>query len=766
MDTHKTTMSDEAIDLLTDSLDRFLAAWDQVDEHGPPEISEFLPSCSKLRMEFLVELIKVDMELRWQEYALPKSLDEYCEEFQELQSVALPIDLIFEEYVCRLSVDEAVCISDYFERYPNQADGLRQFASQSPDINATVISSFDQSSAVFDLQAGEVIDDFDLIMLLGQGAFAKVFLARQISMQRLVAVKVSADHGTEPQTLAQLDHDYIVRVHDQRIVETPPARLLYMQYLPGGTLESVTKRVRMTPVEMRSGQLLIDVLDGTLESKGEISPSDSSLRQELSGKSWPEVVAWIGIRLAKALDYANRQGVLHRDLKPANVLLSAEGVPKLADFNISFSSSVAGTNPTAYFGGSLAYMSPEQLEACSPRHETQADELDGRSDLYSLGVLLWELLRGTRPFDDLGGGDLSGQTIDKMLERRSRGLSREQFAPDFAECPESLMRILEKLLQPNREQRWQNADELIEQLEMCLEPRARELIDPPAKSWRSKARHWVVATVLLLNLIPNGISAVGNFFYNQRAIFDEMAPGQTFETILGVINGIAFPVGISFVVILANQVKRGIRNPEASQESGLEQFALPCAREERVSPVKRLFATRQNANTNSKTTIIRESALLLGHRCAMICLLLWIIAGIAYPVAFQAIGIDVSASEYAHIVGSLVLFGLIATAYPFFGVTWYSVQVLYPALLQKGRGQRKDRQDLQKLKTYLRYYLIAAASIPLLSVAAITIVSVEMLQLAQLLCFGGLAAFAAAFWFYRQIEDDLDVFLRIRGRKR
>ncbi len=142
------------------------------------------------------------------------------------------------------------------------------------------------------------------------------------------------------------------------------------------------------------------------------------------------------------------------------------------------------------------------------------------------------------------------------------------------------------------------------------------------------------------------------------------------------------------------------------------------------------------------------------------------IAGIAFPVAFQSIGIDVSLYEYAHIVGSLVLFGLFATAYPFFGVTWYSVQVLYPALLQNGRGQGKDRQDLHKLKAYLRYYLIAAASIPLLSVAAITILSVELLRLAQILCFGGLVAFAVAFWFYSQIEDDLDLFMRIRSKKR
>ena len=83
--------------------------------------------------------------------------------------------------------------------------------------------------------------------------------------------------------------------------------------------------------------------------------------------------------------------MLHRDVKPANVLLTAEPSPKLADFNISFSDKVDGATPAAYFGGSLAYMSPEQLEACNPAHARSADELDGRSDLYSLGMVLWEL---------------------------------------------------------------------------------------------------------------------------------------------------------------------------------------------------------------------------------------------------------------------------------------------------------------------------------------------------------------------------------------
>ncbi|MET8877755.1 hypothetical protein ABZW16_38080, partial [Nocardia sp. NPDC004604] len=109
--------------------------------------------------------------------------------------------------------------------------------------------SFD---ALDQIQIGQRIDDFDLLTGLGSGAFARVFLARQRSLQRLVAVKISADHGTEPQTLAQLDHDYIVRVFDQRLLGSEDARdpamrrlrLLYMQFLPGGTLLGVLRWLR------------------------------------------------------------------------------------------------------------------------------------------------------------------------------------------------------------------------------------------------------------------------------------------------------------------------------------------------------------------------------------------------------------------------------------------------------------------------------------------------------------------------------------------
>ena len=174
-----------------------------------------------------------------------------------------------------------------------------------------------------------------------------------------------------------------------------------------------------------------EALDKRGNGRRDDSPGSGGWRRPAG----PRPFAGLGIQLAQALDYAHHQGVLHRDVKPANVLLSADGSPKLADFNISFCSQLDGASPAAYFGGSLAYMSPEQIEACNPAHDRQPQDLDGRSDLYALAVVLWELLYGERPFvdDDMASGWTAMLTA--MAQRRHREEPRCARRARAIRCP-------------------------------------------------------------------------------------------------------------------------------------------------------------------------------------------------------------------------------------------------------------------------------------------------------------------------------------------
>ncbi len=124
--------------------------------------------------------------------------------------------------------------------------------------------------------------------------------------------------------------------------------------------------------------------------------------------------------------------VLHRDVKPANVLLTAEASCKLADFNISFAEDLAGANPSNYFGGSLIYMSPEQLLATQWTSDFGPADLDARSDVYSLSFVLWELLTLARPWQNDQAKQDWAATVDEISQRveaRARKLPRESNSP-------------------------------------------------------------------------------------------------------------------------------------------------------------------------------------------------------------------------------------------------------------------------------------------------------------------------------------------------
>ncbi len=769
-----------------DMVEAFAEAWGSAER--PPEIAEFLPDARTLRRQALHELIRVDLRNRWLHHASAdiarKRLDTYCAEFPELDRASLPAGLVFEEFVIRRHSGERVDPRECLREYPDQASSLRgllntdeleqsthradptvnhpaeatrttEVTTPELDLTATATSAAtaaDSSPGVFApldrIEIGQRIDDFELLTGLGTGAFARVFLARQRSMQRLVAVKISADRGTEPQTLAQLDHDYIVRVFDQRLLDTGAApsdkrrlRLLYMQFLPGGTLLGLLRWVRATPPAERSGKLLLDAVDAAMEEKGEIRPTDSSVRAELAELTWPETVAWLGRRLAEALDYAAAHGVLHRDVKPANVLLTAEGVPKLADFNISFSREIEGTSPVSYFGGSLSYMSPEQLEACHPGLARSAGDLDTRSDIYSLGVVLWELLTGAKPFDDstaaaAGSGDET--TLEAMLERRTGGVESAALERVPADCPAALLRVLLTCLEPDRDRRWPDGAVLAKQFDLCLDERARTLVDPPPTSWQFRMRRVPLLVMVLAVGVPNALASWYNIVHNQTLVVSRLSETaqQSFVVITAGVNLVFFPLGTVVLLYLARfvlSVPRGMRHGK-----------------------------RYDPATLRRT---RHDTLRLGDQFVIVAFSLWAISGITFPIALRLAAGDVPSRAVVHFLASLLVCGAIAVAYPFFLVTFYLVRCIYPIFLRHGEISVDDGVWLRALTRRCTWYLAVAASVPLLAVAGVTFLPPgdipQVIVAVRVLCVGGIVAFIGSYLLFRALEADLAALERV-----
>ncbi len=225
-----------------------------------------------------------------------------------------------------------------------------------------------------DLQIGSAIGDYQIVGILGAGGMGKVYKVRNVISDRLEAMKVLLpDLANAPELAdrflreikvqASLEHPNIASLHTAVRVENQ--LLMLMEFVDGITLEQ----------QLKAGPLPV-----------------------------PAAVDYITQVLA-ALDYAHARGVIHRDIKPANMMLTPSGVVKLMDFGIAKASGDHRLTMTGTTLGSLYYMSPEQIQGAST--------LDGRADLYSVGVSLYELVTGKRPFD----GDSQFAIMSAHLEK-------------------------------------------------------------------------------------------------------------------------------------------------------------------------------------------------------------------------------------------------------------------------------------------------------------------------------------------------------------
>ena len=188
------------------------------------------------------------------------------------------------------------------------------------------------------------IGEFEIIELLGEGGMAHVYLARQTSLGRLVALKINKRTGgelPEGRLLAGLEHDHIVKVFST-VDDAETGGGLCLQYIAGRDLGTVINAIhdgrqfrdeRDAPA---SGRAVLDALDAHAKGEAGFDPASLRDREALAGDNFAQAVCRIGARLAEALAFAHARGVLHCDIKPANVLVTRYGRPMLADFNVSF----------------------------------------------------------------------------------------------------------------------------------------------------------------------------------------------------------------------------------------------------------------------------------------------------------------------------------------------------------------------------------------------------------------------------------------------
>ena len=695
---------------VSDHLEAFERAWNAAEQ---PALEAFLPAeTPELRRLVLAELIKYDLDRRLQS-GVPRTIEEYLAAFPDLdRGTGPPCDLIYEDFHLRRQAGLAPQPGDYFQRFPRRADELARLLGNDIPAQSTALHA---SRLPVKFQAGEQLDDFGLLVQLGEGQFAKVFLARQRSMQRLVALKISRQRGAEAETLAQLDHPHIVRVYDQRYLPDRELLLVYMPYLPGGTLHEVVSRVNA--VVERSGRTLLEAVDAALERRGEL-PLASAARQQLARQSWSATVCSLGVKLAAALEYAHGQGVLHRDVKPANVLLTAEGEPLLADFNIGCCTKLEGAGPAAFFGGSLAYMSAEHLEAFDPAHARLPESLDGRADLFGLAVTLWETLCGQRPF---GSEPLRGdwpETLAMLIRQRREGPSQKAIDALPDDLP-GFQEILLKCLDPDIECRPRSAGELRHELELCLRPATRELLKPQRRDWRQFVQRHPVATLLPVGLTPNALGSIFNIEYNRAEILDNWpAAVLIFGPITLAFNALFFPVGVLLFALSIRPAARCLQRLRLRERCTAEDLAYG-----------------------------RKCCLRLGRTTAAICVGAWIVAGLIWPVALRiAAGPPPQGPEaYVHFVMSLVICGLIAGAYPYFLVTYISLRAFYPALLEPSGLSRQDLPALHRVERELGRYRAAAMAVPLLAVALLAGRGITNHLAVTLLSVAGLAGTVLAY---------------------
>lgn len=301
---------------------------------------------------------------------------------------------------------------------------------------------------------------YQIIREVGSGSMGVVYQARDPQIDRLVAVKILRQDRTSTETfvrrflkeakvIGRLSHPNIVTIYDMG--EEQGTIYIAMEFLEGRSLSDVLRESRFDIKEAMT----------------------------------------FGIQIAETLNYAHQKGVIHRDIKPSNIIVTPDGRIKITDFGIAHIEDSTTTLQTqaGEIMGTPAYMSPEQI---------LGQPVDGRSDIFSLGVILYEMVTGRRPF----GGE--GKTLASVFNEITR-VTPPVPSTLSAHVPNHLSSLIMKALQKEPEKRFQSGSEISEALKTCLyELGLAAVIKTPAGG---KSRSYVIpfAVTLAVAILAGGV---------------------------------------------------------------------------------------------------------------------------------------------------------------------------------------------------------------------------------------------------------------------
>jgi eukaryotic-like serine/threonine-protein kinase len=345
------------------------------------------------------------------------------------------------------------------------------------------------------IQTGTTFSHYRIESHLGSGALGEVYLAQDLKLERKVAIKFLLpksdpdDHAKErfmreAQAAAALDHSNICAVHE--IGEEGGQSFIVMQYVPGETLAA---RIVREPF-----------------------PLDEALN--------------VGVQIADALVEAHAHGVVHRDIKPHNIMITDQAVVKVLDFGLAKIAQIAHSEAETQSGmtdagkvvGTVPYMSPEQL---------RGEQVDGRSDIFALGAVPYQLVTGRHPF----AGGSAAATIAAIQKDDPPPLDRYT-----ADAPPELERVVRKCLRKERAERYQSAGDLSVDLRSLREERqsgvAHEASDRSKKLRRIRLLALALFVLIILFyflLRPAPISAIGSIVVLPFRIHGEIADIEYFS---------------------------------------------------------------------------------------------------------------------------------------------------------------------------------------------------------------------------------------------